>query len=177
MADSTDTTEILSAIGSLSEKFDGLKTDIAELKKTDKDLATEVHRIGEEQRKHGRDLMELKAETLRTFESERHASQQTMQAITKHVDESAQAFHAKAADIDTIKAETLGQTEMLKAIVGSPTAKKVGAALASLAVIALGYAGMKLQASVQKLEEKPTTVQAAPTVYLPVYVPVDGGNK
>jgi archaellum component FlaC len=175
MAENTEA--ILAAISALDSKVDGVRHDIAGLKKTDEHLASEVHRIGEEQRRHGRELQELRAETLRTFESERHASQQTVQAITKHVDEASQAFHAKAADIDTIKAETLGQTEMLKAIVGSPTVRKVGAALATFAVIALGYAGMKLQASVQKLEEKPTTVQAAPTVYLPVYVPVDGGTK
>ena len=48
---------------------------------------------------------------------------------------------------------------------------------AALAIAACGYGAMRLQASVQKLEEKPTTVQAAPTVYLPVYLPADGGVK
>lgn len=114
MADSNDTTEILSAIGALGEQLVGLKTDVAELKKTDKDLASEVHRLGEEQRKHGRELQELRAETLRTFESERHASTQTVQAITKHVDEAAQAFHAKADKIDAIETETLKQSKVLE---------------------------------------------------------------
>jgi hypothetical protein len=50
---------------------------------------------------------------LRTFESERHASAQTVQAITKHVDEAAKAFHAKAADIDEVKAETFRQSDKL----------------------------------------------------------------
>jgi chromosome segregation ATPase len=103
MADNTDA--ILAAISALDEKVDGVRTDIAGLKKTDEHLASEVHRIGEEQRRQGRELQELRAETLRTFESERHASRQTVEAITKHVDESAQAFIAKAADIDTVKTE------------------------------------------------------------------------
>jgi chromosome segregation ATPase len=111
MADNTDA--ILAAISALDEKVDGVRTDIAGLKKTDEHLASEVHRIGEEQRRQGREIQELRAETLRTFESERHASQQTVAAITKHVDDSAKAFIEKAADIDALKAETAQQSAEL----------------------------------------------------------------
>ena len=103
MADNTEA--ILAAIGALDGKIDGVRTDIAGLKKTDEHLASEVFRIGEEQKRQARELQELRAETLRTFESERHASRQTVEAITKHVDESAQAFREKAADIDEVKSE------------------------------------------------------------------------
>lgn len=179
-----DVSKILEAIGALDGKVDGVKadvaavkTDVAGLKKTDETLATEVARLGEDGRRRDRELQDLRAETLRTFESERHASTQTAQAITKHVDDAAKTFHAKADKIDALETATAEQTQMLKAILGSPTVKRVGAAVAAFLVVALGYAGMRLQASVQKLEEKPTTVQAAPTVYVPVYVPVDGGAK
>jgi archaellum component FlaC len=111
MAENTEA--ILAAISALDGKIDGVRTDIAGLKKTDEHLATEVHRIGEEQKKQAREIQELKAETLRTFESERHASQQTVRAITKHVDEAAKAFHEKAADIDAVKAETMKQSKEL----------------------------------------------------------------
>jgi DNA repair exonuclease SbcCD ATPase subunit len=148
-----DTDAILSAIGALGEQLVGIKTDIAELKKTDKDLATEVHRLGEEQRKQGRELQELRAETLRTFESERHASAQTVQAITKHVDEAAQAFHAKAADIDEVKAETKKQSEelakqtqiltRLDAVAAHPLARKVAYAVGIAILAWLGSKGIR----------------------------------
>ena len=179
-----DESKILAAIEALDGKVDGVRTDIAGLKKTDETLATEVARLGDGQRRQEQEMRELRNETLRTFESERHASAQTFQAITKHVDDSARAYQEKAADLDTVKkdvaemkAETTEQTQMLKDIVGSPTAKKVGTALAALIVAAAGYGVVRLQASVSKLEEKPATVQPAPTVYLPVYVPTDGGVK
>lgn len=105
--------EILAAIGALDEKVGAVRGDIAGLKKTDEHLASEVHRIGEEQRRQGRELQELRAETLRTFESERHASAQTVQAITKHVDEAAQAFHLKADKIDKLESETAAQSAEL----------------------------------------------------------------
>jgi chromosome segregation ATPase len=111
MAENTEV--ILAAISALDEKVGAVRTDIAGLKKTDEHLASEVFRIGEEQKRQGRELQELRAETLRTFESERHASAQTVQAITKHVDEAAKAFHAKAADIDEVKEETKKQSEEL----------------------------------------------------------------
>lgn len=112
MADNS-TEAILAAIGSLGSKVDEVRNDIAGLKKTDEHLASEVFRIGEEQKRQGRELQELRAETLRTFESERHASAQTVAAITKHVDESAKAFVEKAADIDALKAETAQQSAEL----------------------------------------------------------------
>jgi chromosome segregation ATPase len=129
-------------------RFDKLDEHVADLKKTDKDLATEVHRIGEEQRKHGRELQDLRAETLRTFESERHASAQTHQAITKHVDEAAKAFHAKAADIDTIKAETTKQTailERLDKIAASPMVRRVAYAVGALIVAYATAKGLVLK--------------------------------
>lgn len=113
MAENTEA--ILAAISALDGKVDSVRHDIAGLKKTDEHLATEVHRIGEEQKRQGRELQELRAETLRTFESERHASAQTVAAITKHVDEAAKAFHEKADKIDAVEAETLKQsTELAK---------------------------------------------------------------
>jgi chromosome segregation ATPase len=143
MAENTDV--ILAAISALDEKVDGVRTDIAGLKKTDEHLASEVHRIGEEQRRQGRELQELRAETLRTFESERHASRQTVEAITKHVDESAQAFIAKAADIDALKAETAEQSaelakqtallERLDRVAAHPLARRVAYAV-GLAILA-----------------------------------------
>ena len=97
MADNS-TEAILAAIGSLGSKVDEVRNDIAGLKKTDEHLASEVFRIGEEQKRQGRELQELRAETLRTFESERHASAQTVAAITKHVDESATATVKQLGD-------------------------------------------------------------------------------
>lgn len=167
--------QILEAITSLDAKVD---RQFGELRKADEHIVEEVQRIKKDVDGVKGEVRELKSETLRTFESERHASQQTTQAITKHVDEAAQAFHAKADKIDKLETATNEQTEMLKAILGSPTAKKVGAAIAALAIAVCGWGAMRLQASVQKLEEKPAQVQPAPTVYLPVYVPaVDGGAK
>lgn len=123
-----DASKILEAIGALGEQVGAVRTDIAGLKKTDEHLATEVHRIGEEQKRQGRELQELRAETLRTFESERHASQQTVAAITKHVDDSATAFREKAADIDALKLETAEQTAILKrldTIAANPMVRRV----------------------------------------------------
>lgn len=166
--------QILTAIGALDEKFDR-KFD--ELKKVDKDLTDEVGRLGQEQRAIRKDVDELRSETRRTFDAEREATKATNEAMVRHVNAASKAFNDKADDIDTIKKETLAQSETLKAILGSPTAKKVGAAVAALVVATCGWGVLRLQQSVQKLEEKPTTVQAAPTVYLPVYLPADGGSK
>jgi len=106
---------ILASVQGLHEKFDELRGDVAALKKTDEDLATEVHRIGQEQVRMKQDLLDLKAETTRTFESERHAARSTMEAIVKHVDESAAAFREKAEHIDALKTETEAQsTELAK---------------------------------------------------------------
>jgi regulator of replication initiation timing len=141
-----DTGKILDAIGALGVQVGGLKTDIADLKKTDKDLATEVARIGDEQKKQGREIQDLKAETLRTFESERHASQQTMEAITEHVDKSAKAFQQKAAAIDNIEALQVKQTailERLDKVAAHPLARRVAYAI-GLAILAwLGSKGLK----------------------------------
>lgn len=111
--DDTAREQILEAIQGLHSKFDDLRNDVADLKKTDADLATEVHRIGQEQVRMKQDILDLKAETTRTFESERHAAASTMQAIIKHVDESAQAFREKADVVDALQKETAAQSAEL----------------------------------------------------------------
>jgi archaellum component FlaC len=153
MAADNSTETILAAISALDEKVGAVRTDIAGLKKTDEHLASEVHRIGEEQRRQGREIQELRAETLRTFESERHASRQTVEAITKHVDESAQAFIAKAADIDALKAETAEQSAelakqtailtRLDAVAAHPLARKVAYAVGIAILAWLGSKGVR----------------------------------
>lgn len=152
MADNSTET-ILAAIGALDEKVGAVRSDIAGLKKTDEHLASEVHRIGEEQRRQGRELQELRAETLRTFESERHASQQTVKAITKHVDEAAQAFHEKADKIDAVEAETLKQSkelakqtellERLDKVAAHPMVRRVAYAVGAAVLTYLTAKGMK----------------------------------
>lgn len=143
-----DVSKVLEAIGALDAKVDVVRGDIAGLKKTDEHLASEVHRIGEDQRNVRRELLEMKAETLRTFESERHASQQTVRAITKHVDEAAQAFHSKAADIDALKVDVaevmainVEQNETLKTIakhftgiMSHPKAKQLAALVLTILI-------------------------------------------
>jgi chromosome segregation ATPase len=145
--------QILTAIGALDEKLVAVRSDIAGLKKTDEHLASEVHRIGEEQRRQGRELQELRAETLRTFESERHAAAQTVQAITKHVDESAAAFRAKAADIDHLKAETAQQSaelakqtallERLDKVAAHPMVRRLAYAIGAAVLTYLTAKGIK----------------------------------
>jgi chromosome segregation ATPase len=151
MAENTDV--ILAAIGALDGKVDEVRNDIAGLKKTDEHLASEVFRIGEEQKRMGREIQELRAETLRTFESERHASQQTVAAITKHVDEAAQAFHAKADKIDAVEAETMKQSKelakqtailtRLDAVAAHPLARKVAYAVGIAILAWLGSKGVR----------------------------------
>lgn len=145
--------QILSALGALDEKVGAVRSDIAGLKKTDEHLASEVHRIGEEQRRQGRELQELRAETLRTFESERHAAQQTVKAITKHVDEAAQAFHAKADKIDRIEAETAQQSaelakqtqllERLDKVAAHPMVRRLAYAIAAAVLTYLTAKGIR----------------------------------
>lgn len=166
--------QILEAIGALDEKFD---RRFGELKKADEHHVEELQRLGGEQRSLRKDVDELRNETRRTFDTERQAIRSTTDAIVKHVDDAAKAYREKAADIDTIKSETLAQSAVLKSIAGSPLAKKVAAAVAALTIAACGYGAMKIQQQITKIEERPTTVQPAPTVYVPVYLPADGGAK
>lgn len=144
MAENTDA--ILAAISALDGKIDGVRTDIAGLKKTDEHLATEVHRIGEEQKKQAREIQELKAETLRTFENERHAAAQTMKAITEHVDKSAKAFQEKAGKIDSLEkmqVEQMATLSDIAAAVKHPMVRKIVWGLGTLLLAWLASKGIR----------------------------------
>lgn len=108
MADNTEA--ILAAIGALDEKFD---KRFGELKKADEHHVEELQRLGSEQRALRKDVDELRSETKRTFDAERHAIKATTDAIVEHVDKSAKAFQEKAADIEALKAETAQQSAEL----------------------------------------------------------------
>lgn len=103
------------------------------------------------------------------------------------------AREALAKKVDVIDTKTDDQTKTLAEIKAkpdtaavvlselrdlakTPTVQRIFAAAVPVILIALTVLGAKLQASVSKLEEKPQTVQPAPTVYLPIPV-VDGGVK
>lgn len=92
------------------------------------------------------------------------------QVIVKQ-DELAQKFDDLASRPDTA-AVVLDE---VRALAKTPAVQKLWGAIVPVLLIAIAALGAKLQASVTKLEEKPETVQPAPTVYLPM--PQDGGAR
>jgi hypothetical protein len=110
MSETPDTATILDAIAKLDQKFDQ-KFD--ELKSVDSHLIEEVQRLSKRQDLLDRDMRDLKSETSRRFDAEREESKNTMLAIQRHVDQSAQVFREKAGDIDELKAMQIKQTEAM----------------------------------------------------------------
>ncbi|MBX3202325.1 MAG: hypothetical protein KF894_29625 [Labilithrix sp.] len=58
----------------------------------------------------------------------------------------------------------------------TPTGQKIIGALVTVLLLALTFLAASLQRKVDALEERPTTVQPAPTVYLPVAAPPAPAN-
>lgn len=58
-----------------------------------------------------------------------------------------------------------------------PAVQRLGTAMAGLLLVAIAVLTASLQQRMAHLEEKPATVQPAPTVYIPLPVGPDGGAK
>ena len=142
MADN-DTSTILATIGALDEKFD---RKFEELKKVDMDLTEQVQGISRRQERMDQDLRDLKSDTTRRFEDERQTSKTTMAAIVKHVDESAQAFREKAADIEALKkmqVEQMATLSDIAAAVKHPMVRKIVWGLGTLLLAWLASKGIR----------------------------------
>lgn len=113
MSESPDTSTILEAIQKLDTKFDQ-KFD--ELKTADGHLTEEVQRQGRKIERMDQDLRDLKSETDRKLDAERHQTKSTMDAALKHFDASAKAFNDKAGRIDAIEKKTDDQTKTLETL-------------------------------------------------------------
>jgi hypothetical protein len=146
----TGSTQILAAITAIDEKldrkFDELKTADDALKAADMRLFEEVQRHGRKIERMEQDLRDLKSDTTRRFDLERQEAKTTMEAIVQHVDRSAAAFQAKAADIDELKSMQVKQTailERLDRVAANPIVRKVAYGLAMLVLAWLASRGVK----------------------------------
>jgi hypothetical protein len=109
------------------------------------------------------------------------ATRPLAESVTEHDGNIAQltgqviALTAKVEKVDE-KQDT--QIELLGTLAKHPTVQKIAGALATLALLGIGYATLRVQQAVSKLEERPAVVQPAPTVYLPApAVNFDGGVR
>jgi tetrahydromethanopterin S-methyltransferase subunit G len=139
-----DNKAILDAINALDVK---VEKRLDELVKVDTHLTEEVQRIGRKQERQEQDIRDLKSDTSRRFDSEREESKSTMAAIVAHVDKSAEAFRAKAADIDELKEMQVKQTailERLDKVAANPLVRKVAYAIGVMILMWLASKGVKL---------------------------------
>lgn len=142
MADNS-TEAILAAIGALDEKFDR-KFD--ELKKVDKDLTEEVQRQGRRLDRLEGEFRDHKSDSMRARETDRAEASTTMQAIIKHVDESAKAFTAKAGKIDALEKMQVEQMATLSDIASAvkhPMVRKIVWGLGTLLLAWLASKGIR----------------------------------
>lgn len=89
----------------------------------------------------------------------------------------AQAEHGKKLDALAARPDTAAAVlEKVTELGKTPTGQKLVGAGVTVLLLALTLVGASLKMKVDAIEQKPASVQPAPTVYLPVAVPVlDGG--
>lgn len=101
---------ILEAITALDVK---VEKRFDELVRVDTTLTEEVQRIARKQERMDQDIRDLRSETDRKLDAERHATQSTVEAMTKHFEAASTTFHEKAADIDDLKSMQVKQMQAM----------------------------------------------------------------